>query len=83
MLSNRMNMGRSRDNNRDMDMFWSRKMDMVSRSNNHRSMDMVSRGNNYRSMDMVWNSNHSWAKSTYNCRSSTCLIRPGVVGESF
>merc|ERR1719317_1849440 len=33
-------------------------------------------------MDMVSNSNHSWAKSTSNCRSSTSLIRPGIVGES-
>ena len=49
-----MDMGRGRDNNRDMD--------MVSRDSNH----------------MVRN---SWAKSTDFRRSSTCLIRPGVVGE--
>merc|ERR1712203_1145071 len=32
-------------------------------------------------MDMVRNSNHSWTKSTSNCRRSTSLIRPGVVGD--
>ena len=70
MLSNRVDMGGSRDNNRDMDMFWSRKMDMISRGNNHRSMDMIR------------NSNRSWAESTSFRRSSTSLIRPGIVGES-
>merc|ERR1719477_218291 len=69
MLSNRVDMG-SRDNNRDMDMLWSRKMNMISRGNNHRGMNMVS------------SSNHSWAESTSFRRSSTSLIRPGIVGES-
>ena len=70
MLSNRMNMGRGGDNNRDMDMFWSRKMDMISRGNNHRGMDMVSRGNNHRDMNMI----SSRAEMTANGWGGTSLI---------
>ena len=85
-----MDMGRARDNHRGIDMIRSSKMNMISRGNNHRSvnmfwsrkMDMISRGNNHRGMDMVRNSNHSWTESTSNCRSSTSLIRPGIVGKS-